>query len=273
MKMVLTIIILAKLNNIMGGKMKKYNLLKVLAITVVIAWLLTLFIPGSYADYSGKVTTNSIAAVGIWSLLSNLSVSISYFNGIAVFLIAVACFYAVMSKIEVYNKFVKKVASIFENKKGLLVSITIIIFGILASVVSEPLILIAFMPFIYKVMKELDIDKKVILSSTIIATLVGAMCGIYNSTLFSTFSLTVNTLLLVKIILLVILLAILIFFVAPRKEKVKETKRVTKKEEKIDKVVTAKKTSTSKSTTKKAAKKPVTKKTAKKATKGKKVAK
>ena len=46
--------------------------------------------------------------------------------------------------IEVYNKFVKKVASIFENKKGLLVSITIIIFGILASVVSEPLILIAF---------------------------------------------------------------------------------------------------------------------------------
>ena len=69
---------------------------------------------------------------------------------------------------EVYNKFVKKVASIFENKKGLLVSITIIIFGILASVVSEPLILIAFMPFIYKVMKELDVDKKVILSSTII---------------------------------------------------------------------------------------------------------
>ena len=53
--------------------MKKYNLLKVLAITVVIAWLLTLFIPGSYADYSGNVTTNSIAAVGIWSLLSNLS--------------------------------------------------------------------------------------------------------------------------------------------------------------------------------------------------------
>lgn len=252
--------------------MKKYNLLKVLAITVVIAWLLTLFIPGSHADYSGNVTTSSIAAVGIWSLLSNLSVSISYFNGIAVFLIAVACFYAVMSKIEVYNNFVKKVSSIFENKKGLLVSITIIVFGILASVVSEPLILIAFMPFIYKVMKELDIDKKVILSSTIIATLVGAMCGIYNSTLFSTFSLTVNTLLLVKIILLVVLLAILIFFVAPRKEKIKENKQV-KKEEKSDKVVAAKKTSTSKSTTKKATKKPVAKKATKKATKGKKVAK
>lgn len=263
--------------------MKKYNLLKVLAITVVIAWLLTLFIPGSYAGYSGKVTTNSIAAVGIWSLLSNLSVSISYFNGIAVFLIAVACFYAVMSKIEVYNKFVKKVASIFENKiallvliiiiliftggisipliliimlgfrnpKGLLVSITIIIFGILASVVNEPLILIAFMPFIYKVMKELDIDKKVILSSTIVATLVGAMCGIYNSTLFSTFSLSVNTLLLVKVILLVVLLAILILFVAPREDKSKENKQV-KKEEKSDKVVAAKKITTSKSTTKKA---------------------
>ena len=32
--------------------MKKYNLFKVLAITVCVAWLLTLFIPGSYADYN-----------------------------------------------------------------------------------------------------------------------------------------------------------------------------------------------------------------------------
>lgn len=203
--------------------MKKYNLFKVLAITVFVAWLLTLFIPASYTDYSGNIVTDSVAAVGVWSLLSNLSISISYFNSIAIFLIAVACFYAVMNKLEVYKNFVNKVASLFENKSGLLVTITIIVFGVLACLVSNPMILIAFMPFIYQVMKALEIDKKVILSSTIVATLIGAMCGIYNSTLFSLLSLEVNTLLLVKIIVLVLALAVLIFFVAPRKLKVQKT--------------------------------------------------
>ena len=230
--------------------MKKYNLLKVLAITVFVAWLLTLFIPASYSDYSGNIVTDSVAAVGVWSLLSNLSISISYFNGIAIFLIAVACFYAVMNKLEVYKNFVSKVASMFENKSGLLVTITIIVFGVLACLVSDPIILIAFMPFIYQVMKVLEIDKKVILASTIVATLIGGMCGIYNSTLFSLLSLEVNTLLLVKVILLVIGLAILIFFVAPRKSKamgskVKADKKVSQKSE--DKKASVKKVSTKQS--------------------------
>ena len=83
--------------------MKKYNLFKVLAITIFITWLLTLFIPGSYVDYTGEVATTGITGVGIWGLLSNLSISISYFNAIAVFLIALACFYAVLNKVDVYN--------------------------------------------------------------------------------------------------------------------------------------------------------------------------
>lgn len=217
--------------------MKKYNLLKVLAITVFVAWVLTLFIPASYSDYSGSIVTDSIAAVGVWSLLSDLSISISYFNGIAIFIIAVACFYAVLCRLEVYNNFVKKTASLFEENQRTLVVLSIIVFGILACLVTDPVILIAFMPFIYQVMKALKIDNKVILSSTIIATLLGAMCGIYNSTLFSLLSLDVNTLLLVKLIVLVIGLAILIFFTAPRKLKdtkttKKETKKVTANESK-----------------------------------------
>ena len=218
--------------------MKKYNLLKVLAITVVVTWLLTLFIPGSSIDYnSSNVTSNGIVGVGIWGLLSNLSISISYFNSIAILLIATACFYAILNKINVYNNFVDKVASIFKNKKGLLISITAIIFGILACVVSDAMILIVFIPFIYSVMKKLEIDKKVILASTIIAGIIGSMCGIYNNALFNLFELKLNTLLLVKIILLVISLFILIFFIAPKKSS-KETKNNPKKAlNKAEKVV------------------------------------
>lgn len=221
--------------------MKKYNLFKVLAITVFVCWLLTLFIPGSYIDYyTGATVSNGISGVGVWGLLSNLSVSIAYFNGIAVFLIALACFYAVLNKTESYNAFVSKVALLFKGKEKLLVVITTLVFGILALFVSDFLILLVFAPFVYKVMKELSIDKKIILSSTLVASLIGSMCGIYNSTLFTAFNLELNTMLLVKVILFIVSIAVLIILTAPKnqvKETVKKTvsktgKKMAKEEEK-----------------------------------------
>lgn len=230
--------------------MKKYNLFKVLAITIFITWLLTLFIPGSYVDYTGEVATTGITGVGIWGLLSNLSISISYFNAIAVFLIALACFYAVLNKVDVYNTFVSKTASLFKGKEKALVIITMLVFGILALLVNDFLILLVFVPFIYKVMKELDIDKKIILSSTLVAALIGSMCGIYNSTLFTAFGLDLNTLLLVKLILFVISIAVLMILTAPKKEvkkavvkkttskAVKKTTKEEVKEKPVKKVTT-----------------------------------
>lgn len=229
MNLVRIVIILAKKRNniLLGGKMKKYNLFKVLAITVFVAWLLTLLIPGSYVDYTGSVTSTGVAGVGIWGLLSNLSISISYFNGIAVFLIALACFYAVLNKISVYNAFVSKTASIFKGKERLLVSIVTIIFGIISLFVNDFLILLVFAPFVYQVMKELEIDKKIILSSTLVAGLIGSMCGIYNNSLFTTFGLELNTLLLVKVILFVVSICVLIILIAPKSGSVKSNAKKT----------------------------------------------
>lgn len=230
--------------------MKKYNLFKVLAITIFITWLLTLFIPGSYVDYTGEVATTGITGVGIWGLLYNLSISISYFNAIAVFLIALACFYAVLNKVDVYNTFVSKTASLFKGKEKALVIITMLVFGILALLVNDFLILLVFVPFVYKVMKELNIDKKIILSSTLVAALIGSMCGIYNSTLFTAFGLDLNTLLLVKLILFVISIAVLMILTAPKKEvkkavvkkttskAVKKTTKEEVKEKPVKKVTT-----------------------------------
>lgn len=230
--------------------MKKYNLFKVLAITIFVAWLLTLFIPGSYVDYTGKVTTTGITGVGIWGLLSNLSISISYFNGIAVFLIALVCFYAVLNKVDVYNSFVSKTTSLFKGKEKTLVIITTLVFGVLALLVNNFIILLVFAPFVYEVMKKLEIDKKIILSSTLVAALIGSMCGIYNSTLFTAFGLDLNTLLLVKLILFVISMAVLMILTAPKKEvkkavvkkttskAVKKTTKEEVKEKPVKKVVT-----------------------------------
>ena len=217
--------------------MKKYNLLKVLGIAIIAVWILTLFVPGSQLDYTGNVVKGNISSVGIWGLFSNLSISISYFNGIAVFLVAIACFYGILTKTEVYNNFVSKVADTFKERT--LVIISILFFAILGMFVSDPVILVVFMPFIYQVFKKKETDNKVILSSTIIASLIGGMANIYNSTLFTLFGLKVNTLLVVKIILLVLSVAVLIFFIAPKnfhKTIVKKTTTKSKKNGKTTKV-------------------------------------
>lgn len=244
--------------------MKKYNLLKVLVIMVFTTWLLTLFIPGSYADYTGKITESGITSNGIWGLFSNLNVSISYFNGIVLFIIAVSCFYAVLNKTKGYNELVSTLTKKFQNREKMLFIISTIIFSLLALFVSDATVLIAFMPFVYQIMKNINIDKKSILSSTIVATMIGSMCGIYNKTLFSVFSLELNTLLLVKVIVFFLSLIVLIIFTAPKKKTIKKEKIVKEeknvKEEKVLKEET--KQEKKKAPVKKSSKKDNTKKKA-----------
>ena len=220
--------------------MKKYNLLKVIAITIVFAWLLSLCIPGSYLDYQG-VTAGEIASTGIWGLFSNLSISISYFNGIAVLLIAIACFYAILTKVKPYQRFVDKTISIFEGKQRTLTIIVILVFGVLSLFVNDFITLLIFAPFAYQVMSKLEIDKKTILASMLVSSLVGSMCSIYNETLFGIFKLEIANLILVKLILFLVSICVLVLFIAPR--------RNTKTHKKDKKVSTLKK-ETSKKTVK-----------------------
>lgn len=218
--------------------MKKYNLLKIVSITVICLFLLTFFIPissiGYNESYKLAVTKGVISSEGFFGLFNDVSTTIQVFSNIGLFIIAIGVLYAVLSKSETYNNFVKKFASLFKSNKMIICVISIILFGILGAVVNDPLLLLVFMPFIVSVMKELEIDNKVILSSTVVASLIGGMCGIYNNTMFGILSLEVNTLLLVKVIVLVLSLAVLIFFTryfvaAPSNEKKKSAKTGAKK--------------------------------------------
>ena len=250
--------------------MKKYNLLKVILITICVAWLLTAIIPGSAIDnYQNKIVANDIASNGIWNIFYSMNISIQVFAEIAVLLVATACLYSVLNTIDAYNRLVSRWIRIFKTNEKLFVSL-IIFYALLAVFVSDYLVLIVFMPFTFKVMKELNIDNKVILSSTVVAILIGGMCGIYNENLFSMYSLKINSLILFKAILLVLSVAALIFLTAPKNTK--EEKVVNKKEEKKEPAKSVKVKAQPKKEVKTSSKK-TTNKNNKKSTKGKKVSK
>lgn len=268
--------------------MKKHSLLKVLLITVFVACVLSLVIPGTSVDYTGNVTSSGISGVGIYTLLSNIGLTISNFFGIGLLILAIALFYSVLEKLDVYAEFVNKVSVMNTN---LLVTIPTILFAILAAVVSDYYVLLVFIPFVYKVLSKRSIDKAVILSSTIVPCVIGAMCNIYDTNIMSAFNLEFTTLLIAKIVLLVVSLVALVLFnvltsrkaivsapskkeenvevkkevkKAPAKKVVK--KETTKKEEKKAPVkkVAAKKEAPKKAASKKAPVKKSTKKSGKK---------
>ena len=248
--------------------MKKYNLLKVIGITILFMFLLTLFVPTSTITYDSTyqlvAQKGSVNSVGIFGLFNNIELVGQAFISIAIFIISIGCFYAILSKLDVYNNFVKKVADKFNGKQKILSIISIIVFSLMGMFVNEPLILLVFVPFVISVMKELKIDEKAILSSTVVAILIGAMCGIYNQTLFNMLTLKINTLLLVKVILFVLSNVILILFTAPMSVSIKRVDKLekdTKTEKKTEKKKAPSNTSVSK------------KNTSKKTTKGKKVTK
>ena len=240
--------------------MKKNNLIKVIVFTIIIAMALTFVFPGSSVGYTGEVTRGDVQAVGFFAALSNINIALSYFGTTAIYIVAISLFYSVIGKTNSYNLFVENVVKKFQGKETLLINISIVIFGVLAAVVSDPLVLLLFVPFMYAVMSKLNIDKKAILASTIIAALLGAMCGIYDSTIARVFSLKLNTLILVKVILLVITLFVLTIFIAPSKNKKEVTLKEEVKKPETKKVSTKKTASKSTPTKKAPAKKTATKK-------------
>ena len=245
--------------------MKKNNALKIIVISLVIAMFLTMIIPATTMDYLGNATKGEISPMGSWTILSNLSIAVAYFSYTAIYIIAIAVFYSVIGKTASFNAFIDKVVGLFGRVKYIFIGLSIIFYGILGALVSNAttasnvLILLVFVPFTYKVMSKMKIDNKAILASTIVASLIGAMCGIYDATLMSVFSIKINaTSTIIRIVLLVLSLFVLITFVAPtasvEEDKAEESskKPATKKAEAktTTKKVAAKKAPAKKTSTK-----------------------
>lgn len=166
--------------------MKKYNLIKVLGITVLVTWLLTFIIPAS--TISEGINRGSATPFGIWNLLLNSLVSVTYFNTLGIYIVVIAVFYGVLELVKQYNDLCDKIAKGLKDKRRVALIISILFFSLLSLVVSDPLSLLVFVPFFWKILSKLEIDKKHIVLATIISMLVGSIGLICNSTVANNFS-------------------------------------------------------------------------------------
>lgn len=209
--------------------MRKHSLLKSMVIIILLVLVLTYTIPARAGEVSylpfGDVVTNYIQ-------------SYYYFFDTAVFVLAVGAFYGVLKKVGAYKKLLDTIVAKVKPKSKIFVFGVAIVFALLASLTGIINPLIIFMPFVISIILLLGYDKLIAISSTVIATLVGFIGGIfvtfrdpnnyygYSSTTFEKFvGIKDYANIIPKVMLLLLGVALLIWFIN-RHIKDVETKKV-----------------------------------------------
>jgi uncharacterized ion transporter superfamily protein YfcC len=210
--------------------MKKYNLLKIVLITIFVATLLTWLIPGSAFD--GTIKAQDRSMLGIWTLVTYPIVAFSYFAYVGLFIVVVGGFYGLLNKTGVYKSILDSIVKKFKNDKKLFLIISILSMALLSSFTNLSIGLLVFVPFLISIILLMGYDRVVALLSTIGAIFVGFIGSTYNNSIAlninSILKLDIKDELISKIPLLIIATVLLVFYVL----EITKKKAKTNKEEK-----------------------------------------
>lgn len=217
--------------------MKKYDLLKVLGITLLVVALISWVVPAGYYSNGTYTSLESILPIGLYDLFRLPVVSIVTFIQYGLLFLAIGGFYGVLNRTGAYSKLIDKINSKFKNKK-LFLTITTILFAVLASVIGSLNLIFVLVPLFIAVLIKMGYSKLTSFAATIGAMLVGQI----GTTLgFSTwgyfkyfFSISMFDLILVRTILFIMITTLYVILVRKNSAKEVSAKASKKKEDKID---------------------------------------
>lgn len=194
--------------------MKKYNVFKVLLITILVSMVLSFFIPQSQIGYyTGEIEKGVINPINFIDSISNGLTSFSVFIGSFIYILCIGVFYAVIKKSGKYDDVINNTAYKFKNKKGAFLVISILTFGLLTAIIGDIMPMLILVPAFIDVAKKLGYDSNKAIISTIGAILLGSTGSLNTNYINQIMQSTVTTNIIVKIIILVISLGSLIAFV------------------------------------------------------------
>ena len=218
--------------------MKKFNLIKVLGISLLIVVLLSWVIPAGYYSNGTFTSTKTTVPVGVFDLFRLPVITIVTFIQYGILLLSIGAFYGVLNKTGVYSKLVDSLVSKTSKKKMTFLMVTITLFVLLASIVGTLNVLFVLVPFFVAVLLKLGYSKITALASTVGSMLVGQIGSTFGFDIWGylkvIFELKMTDLILVRAILLVIVLALFIILVRKTaKQEVAKTKKSKANEEVI----------------------------------------
>ncbi len=204
--------------------MKKYNLFKVILITIGIVALLTWLIPASNYGDTG-VVLGEVNMVGIWQLFTYFVRVMQNMGAPIVFVLIVGGFYGILNITGVYKQLIERIVRKFRKlEKVFLIGIAILL-AIITSVSNLSIAIFAVFPLVISILLLMGFDRLTVLTTIVGSTLAGLIgstfsyygAGAINAELF----LEVNTEIISRIFLLIISLFLLVTYILNNKVTVK----------------------------------------------------
>ena len=155
---------------------EKYDLLKIAGIFILIAIVLTWIVPSGYYQEGGMVK-DEINRIGLTNVFQQGLVSFTYFASNVTFLLCLGAFYEVISRAAGYQKLVDSLSKKVKGHEKVFVVISMLIFGILASIMNEYFPILLFVPFIIAILNRVKVPK----ISAFLATFGGILLGIFGN--------------------------------------------------------------------------------------------
>ncbi len=90
--------------------MKKYNIFKVVGITILVAFLLTWIVPSTTFNYGKLASDWTRSQVGLFNLFTYPVESMTYFGNVILYIIAIGGFYGILHKIGAYRSILDKLS-------------------------------------------------------------------------------------------------------------------------------------------------------------------
>ena len=217
--------------------MKKNNLWKAIGICFIAFVILSWIIPTGTFSY-GTFVKGETTPLGFFDIFRYpmITASTSLFVLTAIVMLLIGGFYGVLNQTGVYATVVNKVVNKFKDKGHIFLTITILVFAILASLTGLTLPLFVMVPFFVAVVVKLGYSKVVALLSTVGAILVGNMGSTYgfniNGYLSFFFETGMNDTIATRILFFLVITSALITFILLLSEKNKTTLKKGKKDSK-----------------------------------------
>ncbi|MBQ3021492.1 MAG: hypothetical protein IJD92_04655 [Bacilli bacterium] len=159
---------------------EKHDLIKISLIMILLTLVLTWAIPQGYFN-AGELVESEITRIGIFDFFTYGLLGMYYFTVLVTFLFVLGGFYQFLSSIEAYQKLTSSIAKKIKGKEIIFSLVISYLLAVLASMVNEYYILIAFLPFIITILSKAKLDKISIFASTFGSLLVGVIGSIISS--------------------------------------------------------------------------------------------
>lgn len=193
--------------------MKKYNVFKILTISILVTVVLSFLIPQTSFDNYGNLSKGSINPISIIDSFANGLTSLGVFLNAFVYILCIGIFYFVLKKTKKYDETITNTAYMFRNIKVVFNIISICTFAIVTAITSDVMPMLIFVPAFIDISKKLGYDSKISILTTIGSIILGSSASLlYTNYANQILGSVVTDNILFKIIILLITIVSLIVF-------------------------------------------------------------